>query len=377
MSDYQKVIRGRESLKKLPELMKKLGVRKPMVVGTDDLAAALFRYHPTFLSAPFFSVSRPIPDLEDAKTGAGVFRREECDGLISAGGAPSIETAKAIKAWIRTGKEEEFIHGRLNSGPSLPHIAVPGTAGTGSEATGFAAVYVNGARVNLNHTELQPEGVVLDAALNDSFSLYLRKSCALGILAQGIESYWSRGANEDSKVHAYLAIIGVLDNLKAYMEEDPHAAEEMLDAGFQSGKAARISGLSAARALSYTLSERLNIGLGHASMLLLPALWEMMQDHEEMRETLTELSARMRLGDMRMVPKLLKGILYDLDMEVSPLFGGELPEGPECSADAALLSNHPVSLTKEEIRKAFRLAMAPVCENEKLACTDIWKYYGR
>ena len=113
---------------------------------------------------------------------------------------------------------------------------------------------MNGSKVSLNHAELKPDGVILDSALLDSLPAYHKKSCALDALAQGIESYWSRGSNDDSKVHAYLAVIGVLDNLKAYLEGDPHAASEMLDASFQSGKAIQITRTTAAHAMSYRLT---------------------------------------------------------------------------------------------------------------------------
>lgn len=377
MSEYQKVIRGRDSLKKLPELMEKLGIRRPMIVGMEPLTGTILKKNPALLSSPVFSAFHPNPDLSDMEAGAEVYRREECDGLISIGGGSSIDTAKAIKARMNAETEDDIIRSRLTFTQPCPHIAVPGTAGTGSEATQIAVVYVNGSKVSLNHPELRPDGVILDASLLDSLPLYHKKSCALDALAQGIESYWSRGSNDDSKVHAYLAVIGVLDNLKAYLQGDPHAAEEMLDASFQSGKAIQITRTTAAHAMSYMLTKRLGLAHGHACMLTLPTLWEMMQDREEMQDTLKDLSGKMRLGDPRMAPKLLKGILFDLEMAIPPVPEEEVLEELAASVNVERLNNHPVAMTKEEIREAYRRSMTPLCENEKQACLDIWKYYGR
>ena len=335
MSQHQKVIRGREYLKKLPEMMEKLSMHKPMIVGSEHLTGMLFRKVPGLLSAPVFSGYHANPDLADSETGAELFLRNGCDGLISIGGGSCMDTAKAVKARLNTGSEEALKSSRLESRTACPHIAIPGTAGTGSEATQFAVVYVNGKKVSLDHTNLRPDGVILDAALLDSLPAYHKKSCALDALAQGIESYWSRRANDDSKGHAFLAIIGVLDNLKAYLEGDPHAASEMLDASFQSGKAIQITRTTAAHAMSYRLTKTMGIAHGHACMLTLPILWEMMLDREEMKETLQDLTSKMRLGDPQVVPKLLKGILYDLEMEI--------PER---------LNNHPVAMNREEIREA-------------------------
>jgi alcohol dehydrogenase class IV len=375
MPQYQKVIRGRDSLKKLPELMEKTGMHQPMIVGSEHLTGILFRRVPGLLSAPVFSGYHANPDLADSEAGAEIFLRNRCDGLISIGGGSCMDTAKAIKARLNTEDDETLKASRLESRVVCPHIAIPGTAGTGSEATQFAVVYVNGNKVSLDHTDLRPDGVVLDALLLDSLPAYHKKSCALDALAQGIESYWSRRADDDSRVHAFLAVIGVLDNLKAYLAGDPHAASEMMDASFQSGKAIQITRTTAAHAMSYRLTKMMGIAHGHACMLTLPTLWEMMMDHEEMKETVQDLTAKMRLGDPQMVPRLLKGILYDLEMDIPPMPDDQTLDELTDSVNVERLNNHPVAMSREEIREAYRRSFVPLCGNEKLACVDIWRYY--
>lgn len=377
MNGYQKVIRGRDSLKRLPEMMEKLGIRKPLIVGMDPLTGMLMKKVPALIPDPVFSAFHPNPDLADSKAGADVFFREECDGLISVGGGSSIDTAKAIKARMNADTDNDVVLNRLTGRYACPHIAIPGTAGTGSEATQIAVAYADGKKISLNHLDLIPDGVILDASLLDSLPVYHKKSCALDALSQGIESYWSRNACEDSRVHAYLAILGVLDNLKAYLTGDRHAAEEMMDASFQSGKAIQITRTTAAHAMSYMLTKRMGLAHGHACMLTLPVLWEMMQEREDMQPVLQELSSIMRLGDIRMVPKLLKGIMYDLDMPVPPMPDAKTLDELASSVNTERLNNHPVDMTKDEIREAYRRAMSPLCENEKTACLDIWRYYGR
>ena len=377
MNEYQKVVRGRGSLNRLPELMKKLGISKPMIVGMEPLTGTLLKKNPVLLASPVFSSFHPNPDLSDTEDGAVMYLREHCDGLVSIGGGSSIDTAKAIKTRLNAKTEDDIIHSRLDQTVSCPHIAVPGTAGTGSEATQIAVVYVNDKKVSLNNENLKPDGVILDSTLLDSLPVYHKKSCALDALAQGIESYWSKGSNDDSKVHAYLAVIGVLDNLKSYLEGDPHAADEMLDASFQSGKAIQITRTTAAHAMSYMLTKRMGIAHGHACMLTLPTLWEMMQEHDDMKELLSDLTSKMRLGDMRMVPRLLKGILYDLEMKIPEPPDEETLDELASSVNVERLNNHPVQLTREEIKSAYRRSMTPLCDNEKQACIDIWRYYGR
>ena len=161
MNQYQKVVRGRDSLRKLPELMDKLEIRNPLIVGMEPLTGTLLKRVPALLQSPVYSGFHPNPDLSDTEAGTAMYEREGCDGLISVGGGSSIDTAKAIKARMNTAGEEDLKKSRLSLTMDCPHIAIPGTAGTGSEATQFAVAYVNGMKVSLNHPALRPDGVLL------------------------------------------------------------------------------------------------------------------------------------------------------------------------------------------------------------------------
>lgn len=366
MPGVQKVIRGRGSLKRLPEMMEKTGIRTPLIVGGKVLTAGMMRNVPEMLSFAVFSGYHANPDLDDAKEGLKLYQHFRCDGLISIGGGSCIDTAKAIK--------EQLIH---DVGVVVPQIAIPGTAGTGSEATQTAVVYINGMKKSLSRQELLPDGVILDADLLDTLPVYHKKSSTLDALSQGIESYWSRSATDDSKVHAFLAILGVLDNLKGYLAGDSHAAEEMLDASFQSGKAINMTRTTAAHAMSYRLTKTLGIAHGHACMLTLPVLWEIMQESGKMNTLLDDLSSKIRMGDSRMVPKLLRGIMYDLDMVIPPVPDEETLQDLADSVNPERMSNHPLSMSSEEIKNVYRRAFAPPSNAERQVCLDIWRYYGR
>ena len=373
---YQKVIRGRGSLGKLPQMSGKLGITHPLIIGSKHLIGNLLKKDPELLNAPVFSDYHPNPDLQDALPAAELYRARQCDGIISIGGGSAIDSAKAAKAILYTGSLEDTAAGKLPERMNTPHIAIPGTAGTGSEATQTAVVYLENKKMSLNHPDLQPDGVILDAELLDTLPLYHKKSAALDALSQGIESYWCAGATDDSRVHAYLAVLGVLDNLKTYLAGDIHAAEEMLDASFQSGKAIQITRTTAAHAMSYQITKTMGYAHGHACMLTLPVLWEMAEKEESMQEILQDLSAKMRLGDPQMVPRLLRGILYDLEMEIPGMPAEETLNALAASVNLERLGNHPVKMTAEDVKEAYRRAFTPLCAAEQKACQDIWKYYS-
>ena len=375
MNGFQYQASGQNSLKKLPAMMEKLQFRRPMLVGSA-LTGTLLRSVPELLNAPVYSGYHANPDLADLAKGTDLFRKEGCDGLISIGGGSAMDTAKGIKALLASGSEDNIAANLLPEAMTLPHIAIPGTAGSGAEATQFAVLYREGKKLSLSHPDLRPDGVILDAILLETLPAYHKKSCALDALSQGIESYWCTAATDESKVHAFLAVIGVLDNLKAYLADDPHAAEEMMDAAYQSGKAIQITRTTAAHAMSYQLTKTYGFAHGHACMLTLPVLWEWMLEKEETKNVLADLTEKIRLGNPLIVPRLLKGILYTLEMDIPENPGEEALNRLADTVNPERLGNHPVPMTRDEIKMIYRRAFTPLSENEKQACMDIWAYYG-
>ena len=372
-----RTLRGPDCLKKLPLLLDKLQIRKPLIVGGKVLTARLLRAVPQLLSSPVFSAYHPNPDLADAVAGADLYRQQACDGLISIGGGSCMDTAKSIQAMLCADSMEDVLNSRLRTDRPIPHIAVPGTAGSGSEATQTAVVYVDHRKVSLNHPLLLPTGVALDSSLLQSLPDYHRKSCALDALCQGIESFWCASANDESRVHAYLAILGVLDNLRAYLAGDPHAAQEMLEASYESGKAIQITRTTAAHAMSYQLTQTFGIAHGHACMLTLPELWERMNRAGDMKPVLNHLSEIMRLGNPLMGPRLLKGILYDLEMEIPMIQDEETLDRLVDSVNPERLGNHPVALSRDDLRWIYRVSLRKPTDAERQTCLDVWQYYGR
>lgn len=369
----KKTMRGSGSLEQIGEMMAALQVSRPMLVAGERLAAVFAER--TGLHLPCFSGYRANPDLMDCMAGRDLFQREGCDGLISLGGGSAMDTAKGIKALVLAGSVEQALQ-LCFADTRLTHIAIPATAGTGAEATQFAVLYLNHTKISLSHPALLPEGVILDASLLDTLPDYHRKSCALDALCQGIESYWAKGATEDSRVDAYLAITGVLAHLRPYLAGDRRAAEEILEAAYHSGRAIQVSRTTAAHAMSYRLTQLLGIAHGHACALTLPVLWARMEEDTDCLPVLMELAARMGLGSERMGSRLLKGLLIDLGMEV-PMPSPEVLDELAASVNAERLSNHPQTLSREQLRAVYEEAFAPLPENRRQMCLDLWRYYGR
>jgi len=372
----QKVLRGRGKLAKVAELMDKLNMKKPLLVCGDRLAG-VFAEKASGVDFVHFKGYHPNPDYADCAAGAAMYRELGCDGIISLGGGSAMDTAKAIKAMLIAENEEKALQSILPDEAVLPHIAIPGTAGTGAEATQIAVVYVDNQKVSISHPALLPEGIVLDAALLDTLPEYHKKACALDALCQGIESYWAKAATDESQVHAYLAIIGVLDNIRAYLAGDIHAAEAMLEASYRSGRAIQISRTTAAHAMSYQITKKLGLAHGHACMLTLPVLWDYMIDYADALPALMDLAQKMRLGSEYMGSRLLAGLLIDLGMEPEMMPDEATLDALADSVNVERLGNHPMPLTRDELKKIYRRAFTRRAGADRQVCIDLWKYYGK
>ena len=353
----QIVIRGRRSLNmgNIAALLERLNMRRPMLVCSARMQADIsLRLD---LACPVFSGYHANPDLADASAGADMYRIHGCDGLISVGGGSAM-----------TGDMEAVKRSCLPDRP-LPHIAIPGTAGTGAEATPIAVVYVNNEKLSLDHPALLPEAIVLDSELLDTLALYHKKACALDALCQGIESYWAVKATEESRAHAKRAILGVLDNLNAYLAGDAEAASAVLEAAYESGCAIRISRTTAAHAMSYQITKRIGPAHGHACMLTLPHLWR----HMGNAPVLAEMNAIMHTADGA---ELLLGLLSALDMLPEALPDDELLDALTASVNVQRLGNHPESLSAEQLWAIYVQALTPVAAQERARLAALWRNYA-
>lgn len=367
----QHVVSGRGSLNhsNLSEMMERLSMQRPLLVcGTRMQADFAAR---TGMTLPLFNGYHPNPDLADAVAGAKLYLERDCDGLISIGGGSAMDTAKAVKALLLAENMEAVKASCLPENVRLPHIAIPGTAGTGAEATPFAVVYVQNEKLSLDHPALLPEAILLDGSLLDTLPLYHKKACAMDALCQGIESFWAVKATAESRIPAEKAIRGVLGHFSAYLDGQPGAADAMLEAAYESGCAIRISRTTAAHAMSYQITKRIGPAHGHACMLTLPYLWRCLGD----APVLTEIACI--IGASREeVPELLLGLLAAAEMLPEALPDDDTLNALAASVNVQRLSNHPQPLTEADLRRIYTQALTPMGEEERARLASLWRAYA-
>lgn len=197
----------------------------------------------------------PNPKVEEIQRGFAQFKRYEYDCIIGVGGGSAIDVAKAIKL---------FSFKQLHS--QFPLIAIPTTAGSGSEATHFIVYYVGKEKQSEGtpHASL-PNYSICDPQFTLELPSDITASTGMDALAQAIESYWNINSTAESKKFARQAIRLALGNLeKAVNMPDKKSRENMLRAAHLSGKAINITKTTACHSISYPITAYFGISHGNA-----------------------------------------------------------------------------------------------------------------
>ncbi len=217
------------------------------------------------------------PTADDVRRAVELFRSDAPDLVIAVGGGSVIDLAKAVRSIAPLAADPTpFLTGeRPIEAGGPPLLAVPTTAGTGSEATRYAVFTVNGEKRPIGHPALIPEHVILDPELTYSLPPLVTASTGLDALAQAMESMWSTRSTDSSYADAREALRLALDNLETAVNlPDPRSRTAMCTAAHLSGRAIDISATTAPHALSFHLTTRYGVPHGHAVALTLGPVLE-------------------------------------------------------------------------------------------------------
>ena len=217
----------------------------------------------------------PNPKLEDIQRGIRQFRASCPDVVIAVGGGTAIDLAKLIGTLAANqAAATDIIIGRGSieiDGPPL--IAVPTTAGTGSEVTHFAVAYVAGRKYSVASPHLLPDYAVIDSRFTHSLPAHITAASGLDAFCQSVESIWAVGATEDSIRYASESVRLANEHLPTCVQDPtPESRDAMCRAAHLSGKAINISKTTAAHAISYAVTTRYGTSHGMAVALTLGQL---------------------------------------------------------------------------------------------------------
>ncbi len=275
---------GGGSVAGIAELLGKFGLSRPLVV-TDPVMVrtGLLRRCTDPLTAAgiaFAVFSDTIPEPTDVVVEAGVtlLAAGAHDCLVAFGGGSPIDTAKAmaILAQDPARKMRDFKVPVQNDGAALPLIAIPTTAGTGSECTRFTVITdtERGEKMLIAGMAALPLAAIVDFEL--TYSVPQRTTADTGVdsLTHALEAYVSRRANPVSDALALAAMGQIGRHLRtAYAEPDNAAAREgMMLGATQAGMAFSNSSVALVHGMSRPIGARFHVPHGLSNAMLLPAI---------------------------------------------------------------------------------------------------------
>lgn len=312
-----------------------------------------------------FSQFTPNPLYEDVCKGIEMFVKEGCDAIVAIGGGSTVDVAKCIKLFCKMNPNENFLQQEFLD-CSVPLIAIPTTAGTGSESTRYAVIYYDGKKQSITHDTIIPNYAILEPQLLKTLPVYQKKCTMLDALCQGIESWWSVNSTEESVSYSKKAVSLIMNQWKSYIfENSDEAAEEIMLAANYAGKAICITQTTAAHAFSYKITSIYGLPHGHAVAICLPIIWEYMIEHLELcidergsdylNNIFGNISKELGVATPCEAILLFKKLLQTLNI-ASPVSTNknEDLEILTRSVNPIRLKNNPIKLEESEIRELYK-----------------------
>ena len=282
----QKIVSG---IDKLPRILQEVGCRKLFLV--IDNSYPFLNIKDAIDDLPveekvMFSDFTPNPLYEQVCKGIELLKSSHCDTILAVGGGSAIDVAKCIKLAVLAEEGNAAIIPPLVSqrlpieGAKILFIAIPTTAGTGSESTHNAVMYYEGVKQTVTNDGVLPDYAVLEPSVLKTLPLYQKKCTMMDALCQGIESWWSVNSTDESKAYSQKAVGLVMANWRKYIfENDADAAARIMLAANYGGRAINISQTTAAHAMSYKITSLYKLPHGHAVAVCLPKIWKYMIGH--------------------------------------------------------------------------------------------------
>lgn len=220
------------------------------------------------------------PTTDNVAEALGMYRRNKCQSIIGFGGGSSMDCAKAVGARIARPKIKlSKMEGILKVRKKLPLlIAVPTTAGTGSETT-IAAVITDSKtrhKYAINDFPLIPRYAVLDPKITMSLPPFVTATTGMDALTHAVEAYIGNSTTRETRKDALLAVKLIFRNLdKAYEDGgNLEARRKMLNASYFAGCAFTKSYVGYVHAIAHSLGGEYNVAHGLANAVILPIVLE-------------------------------------------------------------------------------------------------------
>ena len=314
---------GKGRVSEVKDLAKEMGIKNGLLVAdpfffTNGLAERIVKESEGAIIASFGDLS-PNPDVTEVDACAAIIREKEIGFVVALGGGSSMDCAKAAASIALTDDSIRKYHGTGVAMPQehLPLIAVPTTAGTGSEVTCVSVLtdHANGKKSPIVSDGFFPSYAIIDPELTYTMPPKVTAGTGIDVLSHALEGFWSKGHQPICDACALHAAELVFQYLyKAYLDPaDEEAREKMCEASLIAGLAFTLPKTTSSHACSFPLTNIHHIPHGEACGMTLDYFARInakgadgaridefarklgFKDTEEMADAIHELKAKMGL----------------------------------------------------------------------------------
>lgn len=373
----QNIVAGKGTIKKLPEVAAKLGGKKAFIISGPHLnkigavAACEALLAEAGIQAAAFTDCEANPSVETVDKATDQFKESGADFIVAYGGGSPMDVAKAVGVLAKFGGSiTEYEGAHKVPGDIVPLIAIPTTAGTGSEVTAFSVITDHSRQYKLTvfSYKLLPAYAILDADLITTVPAPTAAACGMDALIHALEAYISTAASPFSDAMAEKAMELIGGNIRRYVANrtDTQAAQAMLVGSLFAGIAFSFARLGNVHAMSHPVSAHFNVAHGVANAILLPTIvdYNALADHGKYRKIYNYI-AQLPLGADEFESFMLADEIRDLnDILGIPASLSEVGVKedaiPAMAADAMKSGNiavNPRSSKLEDIEMLYRKAM--------------------
>ena len=350
-------------------LVRLLSVKKNMVLVMSDSAAIRWelgafiqelteQIEARGLSFTWISTIAANPTQEDILLALEQIGQRPVDAIVAIGGGSAIDLAKGISAFwsdasnrcvesiTESIKKKTYVHNSL-----AEIIAVPTTAGTGSEVTQWATIWDldKKAKYSLDTPGLQPKLAIVVPELTISVSSFMTLSTGLDAMCQAIEAYWSKHTTPLVQEIAYRSIELVMDNLRNAVDDPSNLAvrEKLCRASVLAGLAFAKTRTTACHSISYPLTMLHDIPHGIAASITLDAVGKRNKGHFPSDQRLFDLFQDYG-GIGPWIDETCSGVI-DMRLSAFGVTAGDLPRIVDNAFTGGRMDNNPFDLTRDDV----------------------------
>ena len=280
---------GAGTLDLLPDLAKELGKSKGYIISGPHLnkigmvAKCRKALKSAGMESECFTETEGNPSTDTVVKATEGFKKSKADFIVAFGGGSPLDVAKAVAVLATYGGNIVDYEGAGKvKGPVVPMIAIPTTAGTGSEVTAFSVItdHSRNYKLTVVSNYLLPAYVILDPDLIATVPANTAAACGIDAMVHALEAYISKAASPFSDIFAREALRLIGGSIRDYVADrsNPAACESMMVGSLFAGIAFSHARLGNVHAMSHPVSAYFDVPHGVANAILLPTVVDFNKD---------------------------------------------------------------------------------------------------